>query len=291
MFKSFGYFHQSHVRGFFASLVMIVLAAFIGQSYQFFDVDTDIQFMAKADSILKVKANTTFPQSKYKQTQYEDQSFTPNTVRFKQLTELGFLEKDAAMFLAYRKKNQKFENATDVFKIYYIDKEKLSALLMASNWDIPEQIPTVFYNQTQTAAKETKPKTVLMVELNTADSLTLIKLPSIGGYRAMKIIQLRKRLGGFVQLSQLKEIKYFNDTLINAIEPFVSIDSSLIKRININSDDSLMNKHPYFWNGVAKNIINYRKQNGAFQTINDLKKLYTLNEEKINKIKPYIKFQ
>lgn len=272
-------------------LIVLILAAIAGQSYQFIDGDTGAVLVTKADSFLKVKSEQVQLQTETESYQREEIPINPNTVRFNQLVDMGFSKKDAAMFLAYRKKNPKFEQSDDVMKIFYIDQEKLSTLLAASDWEIPATKVKPTFNQSKPESKEIKPKAVLMVELNTADSLTLIKLPTIGGFRAMKIMQHRKRLGGFVHLEQLKEIKYFDDSLINTIKPFVSIDSSIIKKININADDSLMNKHPYFWNGIAKNLINYRKQNGAFKSINDLKKLYTLNEEKINKIKPYIKFQ
>lgn len=272
-------------------MVVVILAALAGQSYHLFDADSGAVLVSKADSFLKVKAEQVPILTEKENFQIEESAIDPNTVRFNQLVDMGFTKKDAAMFLAYRKKNPKFEQSDDVMKIFYIEKEKLKTLLLASNWEIPEEKQKeneTFPKKSNFEKKESKPS---VVELNSADSLSLIKLPAIGAYRAMKIIQLRKRLGGYAQLEQLKEIKYFDDSLINAIKPFVIIDSSLVKRLNINTDDSLMMKHPYFWNGIAKNIINYRKQNGAFKSINDLKKLYTLNEEKINKIKPYIKFQ
>ena len=44
------------------------------------------------------------------------------------------------------------------------------------------------------------------MELNTADTATLKKIPGIGSYYARKIVAYREALGGFVSKSQVTEI-------------------------------------------------------------------------------------
>ena len=46
----------------------------------------------------------------------------------------------------------------------------------------------------------------IRVELNTADTATLKKIPGIGSYYARRIVDYRNRLGGFVSVAQLKEM-------------------------------------------------------------------------------------
>ena len=47
--------------------------------------------------------------------------------------------------------------------------------------------------------------------------------------------------------------------------------------------------HPYIKKKLADIIVNYRSQHGNFKTIDDLKKIKTIDEDNFNKLKVYIK--
>lgn len=47
------------------------------------------------------------------------------------------------------------------------------------------------------------------IALNTADTTMLRKVPGIGSYYAHRIVSYRERLGGFVDVEQLREIEGF----------------------------------------------------------------------------------
>lgn len=66
------------------------------------------------------------------------------------------------------------------------------------------------YKNTQTAIAEPLPDNI---NLNTADSATLVRLKGIGPVTAHKIIQHRSNIGPFTDLSQLREIGSFSDTV------------------------------------------------------------------------------
>jgi len=135
-----------------------------------------------------------------------------------------------------------------------------------------------------------KPKVeISVVELNSADSLTLIKIKGIKGFYSKKIIEHREELGGYAAKEQLMELWKFDQEKFNAVEKYVAVDISKIKKININTCTAKELKHPYLkWNTV-NGIITYREKHGKFKNIEDIKKTDLVDDETYRKIAPYLK--
>ena len=150
--------------------------------------------------------------------------------------------------------------------------------------------PASYSNGSQFA--KAYPKKVLLINLNDADSSSLIPLPGIGPALASRIIKYRNKLGGFYSIQQIKETYGITDSVFNLIADMVIIkDSSwVLMPINSITVDELK-LHPYFKWQIANAIINYRNAHGAFTTIVDFKKIATINEELLIKIKPYLSFE
>jgi competence ComEA-like helix-hairpin-helix protein len=129
-------------------------------------------------------------------------------------------------------------------------------------------------------------KVISIVELNAADSVALEKLSGIGPAYAKRILKYRSMLGGFVSVQQLKEVYGLNEELFQKIQAFVSVDTSLIIKINLNKDDfKTVNKHPYLSYELTKTIFNQRRK--AAITTEALKEL--INDEMLyQKLKPYL---
>ena len=86
-----------------------------------------------------------------------------------------------------------------------------------------------------------------VIELNTADSLQLVSLPGIGPYYASRIMKYRSMLGGFVSKKQLLEVYGFNPETYNLVKDRVTVDTSMIVKIDINNATfKEVLKHPYF---------------------------------------------
>lgn len=66
------------------------------------------------------------------------------------------------------------------------------------------------YKNTQPIATEPLPDSI---NLNTADSATLVRLKGIGPVTAHKIIVRRSTLGPFTDINQLRELGSFSDTV------------------------------------------------------------------------------
>ena len=130
----------------------------------------------------------------------------------------------------------------------------------------------------------------LSLNLNDASHSELQKIKGIGPILSKRIIAYKKKLGGFISLTQLKEIYGLEDSVIYRIEKsFFVTDSILIAKKNINSItvDSLK-KHPYInWN-LANAIVEYRNQHGPYHTIEKIKSIHLVNDEIYLKIAPYL---
>ena len=127
------------------------------------------------------------------------------------------------------------------------------------------------------------------IYLNTADTLTLRRVPGIGPFFARKIFRYREKLGGFVSVEQLKEIEDFP---LSAL-PFFTVSSDVrgIRKININkaSFEELRN-HPYISYLMARQIRDYRKLRGRITDLSDFRLLSTFPEKTIEKLRPYVEY-
>ena len=73
-------------------------------------------------------------------------------------------------------------------------------------------------------------KVVLPVEVNTADSLSLVSVPGVGPWVAGRILRARRRWGGFAHLGQLTWALDGWDSLAQAVAPSFWCDTARIQR-------------------------------------------------------------
>ena len=113
-------------------------------------------------------------------------------------------------------------------------------------------------------------------------------LPGIGSYTAQKIVQYRDRLGGYLTLEQLNEIKGLNPELLEKISKYIQL-SSKPEGISLNSVSiDRLKQHPYLnWN-QANSIIKIRQQRGVFTDIEQIKLSILIDEQTFVKLKPYL---
>jgi len=126
------------------------------------------------------------------------------------------------------------------------------------------------------------------IELNSADTNSLTKIVGIGKYYAKKIINYRIRLGGYINLDQLKEInmQYLD---VETIVPHLYLNKDLIIKRDLNtlSFKELL-KHPYLdYNDVQLIFQAKTKYNKISVKLLQQKGILILS--KIQKIQPYFK--
>lgn len=122
----------------------------------------------------------------------------------------------------------------------------------------------------KTYSKETTKIPIL--DLNTADSTVLVELPQIGDVMASRIQRYRNRLGGFVSLDQLYEIKGMDTMRFETIKPYVVLEANEIIKIDVNRDEfKTLLRHPYLEYDQVKAIVNHRERKGLIKNWQQLK--------------------
>ncbi|MDD3201152.1 MAG: helix-hairpin-helix domain-containing protein [Bacteroidales bacterium] len=195
--------------------------------------------------------------------------FNPNVVTVEELVRLGLSPKQAEVIDNYRQKGGKFRRKSDFKKIYVVS-DSLYARLEPFI-DIPK------------------------IELNSADSTALVSLSGIGGYYAMRIMQYRERLGGFVSKDQLMEINGIDESRYAGFMESVTVDTTNIRRFSIwEMDIDSLAGHPYIGSYTAKGIASYKKICDSTEwTLDNLVKnsiLTTKNRERLEKYQVRNKF-
>jgi DNA uptake protein ComE-like DNA-binding protein len=206
--------------------------------------------------------------------------FDPNTVTQEELIKLGFREKTAQTFLKFRSKGWVFKRKEDVQKIYGIS-PKLYARIE----------PYILIKNISSRKKETVAKGISLVkklELNSADSLSLTELKGVGASYAKRIMKYRSMLGGFTNIEQAKEIYGMTDDLYQLIAQQCNVNSSAIKKININTVDfKTLNKHPYISYELCKHIFNFKKNT----PISDANLAEVVEDAELaSKLRPYLEY-
>jgi len=219
--------------------------------------------------------------------------FDPNTASAEELQQLGLSKKTSATFINFRNKGGKFYKKEDVKKIYGISESQYQELAPFIN--IPKRIvaenntPTTFDNSTQRIeTPEVNIRKPIQIDINQASPEDWQKLYGIGPSYANRITNYRSKLGGFSSIQQVAETYGIPDSTFQKIEAFLT-PSPILQQIRINACDAkTLSKHPYIKYQLANNIIAYRKQHGAYKTIEDLQNIGSLDKETFNRIKPYL---
>ncbi len=127
------------------------------------------------------------------------------------------------------------------------------------------------------------------VNINKADWNTISELLGIEDLISERIIKYRNLLGGFTGKNQFNEVYGIKDNQYNLIASNVFIDTTLIRKININNTDvQTLGRHPYLNNYYAKAIITYKNYAGEIKNINELFVNNILPENIYCRIKPYL---
>jgi DNA uptake protein ComE-like DNA-binding protein len=208
--------------------------------------------------------------------------FDPNTMTAEQWKALGMDDKQIKTLENYKAKGGKFYKKEDFKKMFCISENEYT--ILEPFIKIPDN------NGTKKSPSEAyKKPDIAVMELNTASSEELDKLPGIGQYFVEKIINYKLKLGGYYCKEQLKEINKMNDTLYLKIEPYIIVNPKIIRKINVNTATyEELQKHPYIGYNVALSLVNYRDVHGKYKVLADIKKSVLVKDALYEKIKYYL---
>jgi competence protein ComEA len=223
--------------------------------------------------------------------------FDPNKISEEEWMSMGMDPKITRNILRYREKGGKFRDAEGFRKIYGMDDEVFTILEpylvfeKTGNTAWPEKMKGSNSNNAswQDKADKKLAEEKVLIELNSADSASLLALTGIGPSFAGRIIKYRNRLGGFCKKEQLFEITGMDSLRYNQFSSQVSVDTVLIKKIDLNTVAfKEMMRHPYFEYYLVKAIFNKKDELKSFDSVGQIRFLPVMYEELFDKISPYL---
>ncbi len=183
-------------------------------------------------------------------------AFNPNTVSEDSLILLGFSPRQAKSIVKARNKGWKFRVKADFKKLYAVNDSTYK--ILSPYILLPDSLVH-------------KKKTYRKIELNTARAEDLVKL-GFTPAQAQDIITYRQKLGGFYSTYQLYEVHSLTKDLIKHTYWKMSIDTTLIHKINLKTADyQTLASHPYIYKKLAKWIVRHQKRK-KFTSLAYLKK-------------------
>jgi len=216
--------------------------------------------------------------------------FDPNTASVNDWQRLGLKDKTIATIQKYLSKGGHFYKAEDIGKIWGMHADEIARLLPYIKIALKENN----YPQKKFETKNfDKPKkSPSLIDINTADTSSLIALPGIGSKLAQRIINFRDKLGGFYKVEQVAETFGLPDSTFQKIKARLTLNNATIKQLNINTATvDEMKSHPYIRYALANAILQYRTQHGNFTAVADIKKIMLVTDEMYAKLEPYITIQ
>ena len=247
--------------------------------------------------------------------------FDPNVADSTQLLRLGLAPFQVRSIYRYRAKGGRFSTKDDFRRVYRLTNEqweRLSPLIRIDRKyqlvDVPQNAPRTYPSRNKEASvadaaanssdeivdsalPEPMPRPAYPIKLtgdetidiNTADSAQLCRVPGIGPYFSRKIVWYRQRLGGYVSTEQLLQIEDFP---ADAIAWMIVADTDGVRKLEVNhlSTRKLM-KHPYMGYYRAQEIADYRRVHGPIRDAETLKTLPHFTQEDIQRLLPYLSFE
>lgn len=264
------YFTRKERRGIYVLLLLIILVFSINLTLQFIFAKpkTDLKkfrpIIAQYDSLVEAAKNDTLKLF----------NFDPNKTKMEDWLKLGINQKQAQVILNYLRKGGSFKKKEDLMKIYSINKETYLRLEPFIKISSPTQKIKRAY---------------LQIELNSSDSLQLVKVRGIGPVFASRILKYKNLLGGYISLEQLREVYGIDSLKYEAIHKnFTNCNLDMIKRININKADfKQLLKHPYISYDFTKDIVNRRRKK-VFTKAEDAFNIQFISSSDFKKLLPYL---
>lgn len=223
--------------------------------------------------------------------------FNPNTLTEEEWLQMGLTDRQVCNIMNYKAKGGKFYSKNDLGKLYTISEEEFAQL---EPFIVLPEVARGASGKTSSKKQETptyeekaKPekKPIPIVDLNTVDSTTLVELPQIGPYTAVRIIEFREKLGGFIDKEQLRDVKGMDDARFAAIQPYINLAAVEIRKVDVNrADFKTLVHHPYLNYEQVKRIFNQREKRGMIKNWAQLEELIKEEGEVNPLLEQYVKY-
>lgn len=209
--------------------------------------------------------------------------FNPNGLPEAEWINMGLSAPQAKALKNFEARGGRFYKKEDLKKVFVI-----SASFYA-HIEPYVLIPAAPGEKEKSAFPPNEPKVSARVDINRADSAALDSLPGISPKLAGRMIRFRQVFGGFVSVSQVKDMPGFFADSYDRLTQKAFTGSVLVKPVNLNyctfKELLLLPGMTY---ECVKAILNHRERNGFFRKTEDLVTLNLAEPDLYLKIAPYI---
>lgn len=214
--------------------------------------------------------------------------FDPNTADSTTLSRLGLPHWMVNNILRYRARQGRFREVADFSKLYGLTSEQYETLRPYVQIENVEEKKRSSLLLTQPQPPSDSTATLAagtQIELNTADTTLLKKIPGIGSALAKRIVNYRKRLGGYYAVEQLREIQLDAE----ALATWLRVDTNLIRPLPLyRTSLKQLIQHPYINFYQAQIIDRLRKKRQWPQRWEELSLYDEFSEADLARLRPYV---
>lgn len=229
--------------------------------------------------------------------------FDPNTADSTTLLRLGLKPWQVRGIYRYRAHGGRFRKREDFARLHGLTLEQYHRLepyitirreVMAADVIGKSAPATQDYRPSGTAASTSArrhyPQKLALddakVDINTADTTLLKRIPGIGSYFARRIVELRQRRKTFVTPEDLLAIRNFPEhslAYMTASHDFPPL------RVNSMTEQELQS-HPLLTRTQAKDITALRRTSGSIRSTQDMMFLPSFTPEQLTRLSPFLVF-
>ena len=244
-----------------------------------------------------------------KEQPFETFPFDPNTADSTTLLRLGLSPWQVRSIYRYRAKHGRYHKPDDFKRLPGLTNEQWDRLMpqirISTEFQyveskqsyqesvdemegIEEKLGMSYAALRDTSYHQVKIRPGQTIDINTADTSQLKKIPGIASKRAARIVAYRRSLGGFVNVEQAMEAIELPDSVMK----YMTVSALPVQKINVNKlSVQQMMKHPYLNFYQAKAINEYRQNKGDLHTFEELSRLEGFRQTDIERLRPYIIFE
>jgi competence protein ComEA len=305
-FKEFFSFSKKDLRGIYLLLTTLLILLSIKFAMPLFIVQAEPDFnefermvmaLEKADRAMKEvqereEIDFNQPDAEIARIKLNPFPFDPNKLDEETGRKLGLSLRQIRNIQNYTASGGVFRKNEDFGRIFSITEEEYKALEPFIRITPAEKVSETLAHSggEDTAAESVRPaaRTVQKVNINTADSLDLIRVRGIGPVFARRIMRYREALGGFHSAEQLLEVYGLDSLRYQQIAGSFEFNRDEIQRIDINLagvDD--LKQHPYIDFYLAKSIVDQRIRKEKYSSSAELYDVPLMHDVLYRKLIPY----
>lgn len=265
-------------------LLLILLIVLSFGIYYFVDFSDEIEidqevvndFQNKIDSLKELKIAASKPKI---------YPFNPNFITDYKGYTLGMSPDEIDNLLRFRESGKWINSKADFKKVTGVSDSLLATIspyFKFPEWVTNPKPKKTTYNKDKSAS--------LKKALNEANAEDLILIEGVSLEDAVKIVNYRKRLGGFIEDNQLFDVYGLkNEVVYKVKEEFTVKKKPQIDMINVNiATASDLSTLPYLNFDMARDIVDYRTLNEGIKDISELLKIEGITTYKFDRIKLYL---